>query len=98
MVSCKAKERNGLPNPDYCTRYWITLADHIRIDEISDHLAGVAANGEYHIGMLRLNWRALVENRLSRQLLAILESRLEQTAAENASILVKIDQQNLYIS
>jgi hypothetical protein len=74
------------------------LTLHLQEDETTGRLMGLTATGRFHIAALRLNRTALIVNRQRRQLLALLEVRLEQAHAENRALQEQLAQRELYIN
>jgi hypothetical protein len=62
------------------------LATHIRENESTGRLQGIAATGRFHIEVLRLNRPALIVHRQKRALAVLLEARPEQALAENKAL------------
>jgi len=73
------------------------LTDHVREVELTGLLEALTETERFHIAALRLNRPALQVNRQRRQLLALLEARLEQALAENAALRQRIARLDLYV-
>jgi hypothetical protein len=74
------------------------LIAHIREEEASGRLEGLTPTGLFHIEALRLNRPQLIANRQRRNLVTLLEARLDQTLAENAELNARLTQLELYIA
>ena len=74
------------------------LALHVHEDEATGRLEGLTATGNFYIEVLRLNRQALIVNRQRRNLIALLEARLEQALTENTALLERLTRRELYIA
>lgn len=90
-TDCKQERRLLHPLQD-------DLTLHFREDETTNRLEGQTATGHFHIEALRLNRPPLIINRQRRQLLALLEARLEQAIAENKVLQDRLARRDLYIA
>jgi hypothetical protein len=71
---------------------------HLYEDLSTGLLEGLTERGRFQIEALRLNRPALIVNRQRRQLIALLQARLNQALAENAAIEERLARRELYIS
>lgn len=74
------------------------IAAHVREDETNGRLTGLTATGRFQIAALNLNRPALIANRQRRQLVLLLEARLQQTLTENAALQQRLTRLHLYIT
>lgn len=93
---------SGVTDPAASRRILHPLKDdlraHLREDSSTGRLHGLTSAGRFHITALRLNRPPLVANRQRRQLVALLEARLEQALAENAQMIERLARSELYIA
>ncbi len=74
-----------------------SLPAHLREDAQTGQLEALTETGTFHIEALHLNRAALIVNRQRRQLIAMLQARLEQSLAEIATLEGRLARRDIYI-
>lgn len=103
-IKCNQYKGDFFPDSSDHDHGWYVLhplrhraAEHFQTNRRTGYLEPLTETGRFHVNLLQLNRPALVEHRLKRRLVELLEQKEQLLEAENSQLRVTIAAQKEYI-